>query len=166
MSKWIYRSLLVGAILFLGWNLFHRHAHAASNLPVAKPIIIDDNPGGSVFDWVRFFRLIQNSETPVVVRGLCLSACTLVTMLPKDQTCIEPTASLGFHLSITLDDPDGDKAGSAAIFRRYYPQNVQAWLAKHKLTLAITYMSAAEVVKLDIMRPCTVSVPHESEVPR
>lgn len=119
-----------------------------------KPIILDDNPGGAVRTFVYFFNAIRDSGVPVRVRGLCVSACTLVLALPHDQVCMESTGSFGFHLA-TDDGEKGNVTLTAALQRRYYSSVVMKWLEGKKLKLeSVVYMQSDEAAALDIFPMC------------
>jgi hypothetical protein len=57
--------------------------------------------GGVIQEYIDKYNAIRTSGGGVKIDGMCLSACTLVTMLPKDRVCVTPAASMGFH-SATL----------------------------------------------------------------
>lgn len=120
-------------------------------------IVIGDNPGGEVWTFAQFYGWIKASGVPVRVRGICISACTLVLALPREQVCIEPTGTMALHLAAT-ETPAGkmepDRDASAAFVRRFYPKELQDYLAKHPLTPKLMYLSADELVKNGIMRAC------------
>lgn len=119
-----------------------------------KPIVIDDSPGGIIQTFLDFYKAIKQSGVPVVLRGMCMSACTYIAILPRSQVCVEPTASLGFHLA---SDGDGnfDPGYTQAIAERYYPPVLLAWLSKIKLTPKVQFMSASEMVKIGLFPPCS-----------
>lgn len=118
-----------------------------------NPIVIGDDLGGDVDMFLVWYGRVRDSGVPVVIRGLCQSACTLVMLLPPAQICIEPTASLGFHLFARggTADPNLTRAYS----RRYYPAPLQKWLDSIKLSTSMIFLAAADVVRLEIMRPCS-----------
>lgn len=118
-----------------------------------KPLVIDNDDGGIVDSFIMWYERVRASGVPVRVRGLCVSACTIVTSLPRDQVCIEPTASFGFHLFAFGGAPDAGM--TQAYIRRYYPAALQAWLkTKPALTPNVMYMSAAEAVESGTILPC------------
>lgn len=125
---------------------------------VHKPaLVIDDDDGGYIADHLKFYARIRDSGIQVRVRGVCVSACTLVLTLPYEQTCIEPTASLGFHAASAYGRVNLDF--TRVMITRYYPQAVQdfiaAWVTKNGvLTDKVFYMSAEEAVRLNVMRAC------------
>lgn len=120
---------------------------------VAEPFVIDDDDGGQVDTFIMWYARLKASGAPVVLRGICVSACTLVLTLPRDQVCVEPTASLGFHLWSVGGKVD--PALTQATITRYYPPAVQTWLAGKKLAdWPIAFMAAKEIVSLGILDPC------------
>jgi hypothetical protein len=118
-----------------------------------KPIIIDDQPGGIVDQALYYYKLIRASGVPVVLRGICVSACGFVLILPSQQVCVEPTAALGFHLA---SDDEGNSLPeySHALYNRYFPKPVLDWLKDKKLTQKVQYMDADTIVKLGIFPAC------------
>ena len=120
-----------------------------------KPIIIDDQPGGIVDQALYYYKLIRASGVPVILRGICVSACGFVLILPTQQVCVEPTAALGFHLA---SDDEGNSLPeySHALYNRYFPKPVLDWLASKKLTQKVQYMDADTIVKLGIFPACQV----------
>lgn len=137
------RGLIAAAIL-----TFASLTHAAD----IKPFVIDDDHGGTVDTFARWYKRLADSGMPVIVRGVCESACTLVLSLPRSQVCIEPTASFGFHHATIDDRPE--PGVTRAISRRFYPQAVLDWLVGKTLRDVPIYMSAATVVKLGIFPAC------------
>lgn len=115
--------------------------------------VIDDDDGGSIEVFRMWYKRVADSGVPVVLRGICASACTFVLSLPKSQVCVEPTASLGFHTWTTFGNPDPDYTAAGA--RRLYPLVVQEWVSEHRIVpWPITYMTAGEIVKLGIFPAC------------
>lgn len=126
-------------------------------LPVAaaqapNPIVIDDDDGGPIAFFLMWYDRLVESHTPVVLRGICVSACTLVLMLPKTQVCVEPTASLGFHLASAAGKPLSGY--TSALIRRYYPMSVRKWLVGKKLEEEPIYMTAAQIVETGTFPAC------------
>ena len=62
----------------------------------AKKVIRSDN-GGRVSKYAVDVYQAKHQNTQVEIRGKCLSACTLYLSMPKNQICITPGASFGFH---------------------------------------------------------------------
>lgn len=123
------------------------------SLAEVRPLVIDNDDGGDVDTFIMWYERVRASGVPVRVRGLCASACTIVVSLPREQVCIEMTASLGFHLFAVRGDFDPN--ATQAYIRRYYPIELQAWLkGQPALTPVVVYMSATEAIESDSMRLC------------
>jgi hypothetical protein len=131
-------------------------ALSSGALAEVRPVIIDNDHGGQVDTFAMWYGRLRVSGTPVVLRGMCESACTLVLTLPPTQVCVEPTASLGFHLATIGERPEPEVTD--ALIRRYYPEAVQKWLATRKLRAVPTYMTAAEIVAAGIFPACAPHV--------
>lgn len=117
-----------------------------------KPIIIDNDSGGNIQFFAMWYDRVRDSGVPVRVRGMCDSACTIVLSLPREQVCMEPTASFGVHLA----SYNGESAPSltGAMIRRWYPEPVRKWLIGQTLHEAPLYMNANTVVRLGIFPAC------------
>lgn len=121
-------------------------------LPMIQPIIIEDSPGGVVDTFAYFYGAIRASHVPVILRGVCISACTLVLSLPKDQVCVEPTAILGFHEASISGVPN--MIITKSFVRRFYPPIVQKWLATQTITPEPILVGADDIVKFGWLNPC------------
>jgi UPF0716 family protein affecting phage T7 exclusion len=125
--------------------------------PRVKPVVIDDSGGGSVYDFIYFYEALKRSHVPVHLRGICISACGFVLMLPPSQVCVEPTASIGFHFA---SDPDNsgkqtvDPGITVALINRYYPKAIRKWLRTRKLGSRPIYLTAAELVAMGVFPAC------------
>ncbi|EJW09974.1 putative exported Uncharacterized protein [Rhodovulum sp. PH10] len=89
---------------------------------------ITDDPGGPIALYRVKYDGLAREGRRVVIDGPCLSACTLVLTLPRDQVC----ATLGFH-SAWAPTADGrrvySREGTAALWRSY-PAPVRAALRR------------------------------------
>jgi hypothetical protein len=117
-----------------------------------RPVVIDNDGGGNVATFVMWYKRIKESGVPVRLRGVCDSACTFILMLPREQVCVEPTASLGFHLASYADEAAPSVTG--ALIRRWYPEAVRKWLVGQTLIEAPLYMPASVMVRLGIFPAC------------
>jgi len=152
MLKFLF-GMIVGAMIASSCSMAVRAQEALPHpLPTIQPIIIDDNPGGVVDTFAYFYGAIRASHVPVILRGVCISACTLVLSLPKDQVCVEPTAILGFHEASISGVPN--MIITKSFMRRFYPAIVQRWLALQTITPEPILVGADDIVKFGWLNPC------------
>jgi hypothetical protein len=102
-----------------------------------KKTVLRDETGGRIDDhWLRF-QLLAQSGDDVEIRGLCGSACTLITAhIPKERLCVGKGARLAFHQARHVDGRP-DPAGTQWILDRY-PAPIKAWLESRELPLGGT----------------------------
>lgn len=72
-------------------------------------LVINNDPGGVIVDFVKKYSDICDRGEKVVVDGECDSSCTIfLGILPKQSYCATPNALLGFHTASTREKlPDG-----------------------------------------------------------
>jgi hypothetical protein len=58
---------------------------------------IRDDMGGSLGNYLIMFTRLRDSGERVIIDGNCFSACTLVTIIPKERIYVTERAVLGFH---------------------------------------------------------------------
>ena len=115
-------ALLVG--LLLGIGIVH------PSLAVTR---IRDDTGGSLGEYLLRFTRIRDSGERVIIDGSCFSACTLVTIIPKERICVTERAALGFHAG-WIDDQKGMRPTSAEGTRllfELYPPTIRSWINNH-----------------------------------
>lgn len=123
------------------------------NRAVVGTVVIDDDYGGNVGTYISWWNRVREAAIQVRYRGMCISACTIGLSLPREQMCVENTASFGFHLA-TIDGK-GDPEITAALIQRYYPQAVQEWLRTRRLTVEqVIFLSARQIVAMGVMPAC------------
>lgn len=84
------------------------------------------SPGGGIIDFVRQYQDLREHETKVVVDGACISACTIMLGILRDeQVCVTERASLGFHSATQGDEYSAD---GTQILWHIYPPKVRAML--------------------------------------
>ncbi|SDK41513.1 hypothetical protein [Bradyrhizobium ottawaense] len=95
-------------------------------------LIIEDDPGGIIVDFVKKYSDIRDRGETVVVDGECVSSCTLfLGIVPRQNYCITPNARLGFHTaSVKQKMPDGSFTYShaeefSALMWNIYPGKVR-----------------------------------------
>jgi hypothetical protein len=94
---------------------------------------IEDDMGGSVGKYLLMFATLRDSGERVMIDGSCFSACTLVTIIPKDRVCITERAKLGFHAG-WFEGKSGKRIISAEgtqLVYELYPPMIQRWIAHH-----------------------------------
>jgi hypothetical protein len=94
---------------------------------------IRDDMGGPLGQYLLRFTKIRDSGERVVIDGSCHSACTLVTIIPKERICVTRRAVLGFHAG-WVDDHNGNPVTSAEGTRmlfELYPPEIRNWINDH-----------------------------------
>ena len=94
---------------------------------------ISDDKGGPLGEYLLRFTRIRDSGERVIIDGNCLSACTLVTIIPKERICVTQRAVLGFHAG-WIDDNMGKRPTSAEGTRllfELYPPTIRSWINSH-----------------------------------
>ena len=93
----------------------------------SKPTVLYLEEGGFIFEHMRRWRQLGQSDADVEIRGPCFSACTLIiAVVPKEQLCFGDYASLEFHAA---SDLSGRIAIPATMWMlRQYPRDIYDWL--------------------------------------
>jgi hypothetical protein len=94
---------------------------------------IRDDMGGPLGAYLRMFTAVRESGERVIIDGNCFSACTLVTIIPKERICVTQRAVLGFHAG-WIDDQTGKRPTSAEGTRllfELYPPAIRSWITNH-----------------------------------
>jgi hypothetical protein len=117
-----FRSLVVGLLL------------ATSVVPAASATtLVMNDRGGSLGEYLLRFTKIRESGERVVIDGNCFSACTLVTIIPKERICVTQRAVLGFHAG-WVSDQNGNRVTSAdgtRVLFELYPPTIRSWINNH-----------------------------------
>jgi len=94
---------------------------------------IGDDLGGSLGTYLLMFTRLRDSGERIIIDGKCFSACTLVTIIPKERICVTQRAVLGFHAG-WIDDQTGrqptSKEGTNLLFE-LYPAIIRRWITDH-----------------------------------
>lgn len=67
-----------------------------------NPCVIEDDGGGIIDLYAAQGRLLAAKHIPVIVDGPCMSACTVLVDLDRDNVCVTSRALLGYHQSIMI----------------------------------------------------------------
>ena len=94
---------------------------------------IRDDMGGSLGKYLLMFTRMRDSGERVIIDGNCFSACTLVTIIPKERICVTQRAVLGFHAG-WIDDQTGKRPTSTEgtnLLFELYPPMIRRWITKN-----------------------------------
>ena len=107
---------------------------ALSVTPAFATVLIKDDYGGKMVDYRARFQQIRRSGEPVVIDGICMSACTMILgIVPLDHSCVTPRAVLGFETAWEYDN-SGTRIVSVSgtqELMKVYPASVHAWITRH-----------------------------------
>jgi len=120
----------IGAYLTVLASLFpsQTRAQEVPDFTGDQIVYIEDNPGGSVVEYIVFRETLRDSGLPVEVTGNCYSACTFYLALPN--LCAHPDAEFWFHAPY-YEPQKGLKAYSSEVTAAYlaeYPPAIQQWI--------------------------------------
>jgi hypothetical protein len=111
-------GFLIGAAFKIGILVAPAYAYDGESIVIANDL------GGDVIAYVRGWQYIATLESPVEIRGYCLSACTLVLgLVPADRVCVGEDAFFGFH-SVSINYRGHTEEGTRYLWS-YYPPHVQ-----------------------------------------
>ena len=80
----------------------------ADGVTCGKPCVIQYSAGGNVLGFRQQGQQFAAQQTPVIVDGPCLSACTLLVDEARGNVCITSRAVFGYHQSFA--DRDGERS--------------------------------------------------------
>ena len=107
------RLVLAFVLSFLG----------ASGLNARERITFDE--GGLIEARIKW---VASAQGPIVIDGLCLSACTLV--LARKDVCVTKRAILGFHQAFHRTSGLPAPQATAEMYAMY-PPAVRDWIDRH-----------------------------------
>lgn len=94
---------------------------------------ITDDRGGRIGTYVDKYEDLRSSGEPVMIDGLCASACTIVLgAVNPDRICVTAKANLGFHAAWDLG-PQGRPVTNPEATRMLfsmYPSKVRHWISR------------------------------------
>ncbi|RWO57037.1 hypothetical protein [Mesorhizobium sp.] len=128
----IFEMVGLGALALLAALMISNPADGAELPPKLDDpdlVLVENNGGGIVEDFIALRNQWERDGTQVVIAGSCASACTLFTALP--HVCVEPGAKLSFHapfVSINENVRAYDNEYTAW-FTKQYPKAIQKWIA-------------------------------------
>lgn len=121
----------------------------------AGVVRIYDDGGGQISTYLEFYHRLQVANIPIRIEGACISACTLVLSLPRDEVCTTRDAKFGFHLASNAKGEDLP-GPTAILVLIYYPPAVQAWIERHgPLKHDPIYMTGSDMIRLGVLKECS-----------
>jgi hypothetical protein len=138
-------SLLAGAFLFAA-----PHANAT--------VVITDDPGGYIDEFLHKYEVIRASGDQVIVAGPCSSACTMMLgIVPDSKICATSGGVFGFHSGMVMLPGQPNSARYSPFWTRVmwhrYPERVR------KLLRSLGWNGGSHprfimIRATDIVRPC------------
>jgi hypothetical protein len=125
----------------------------------AQRIMIDW--GGQLGVYIERYNEWRRTGELVVIDGMCISACTLVTgLIEPDRLCATPYARLAFHSAASIDALGQRTFAREAtrIVWHIYPPNVRELLIRHGWQDGMDHANLIYVEGQElhsIVRPCT-----------
>jgi hypothetical protein len=107
----------------------------AFTVPASADLRITRDHGGYVDQYKSKYAGIRDSGERIVIDGACNSACTLLLgIVPRNQVCVTPRASLGFHQAYydkrwTAGVQVTSVSGTAELMA-VYPPAVKEWIQR------------------------------------
>ena len=119
---------------------------------------ITDDRGGRIGTYVDKYEDLRSSGEPVMIDGLCASACTIVLgAVTPDRICVTSRANLGFHAAWDLG-PQGRPVTNPEATRMLfsmYPSKVRSWISRRGgLRPRMIFLHGRELAAL--YKPCSV----------
>jgi hypothetical protein len=116
-------------------------ASFATSFARAETVEITGDYGGVVYWYQLQWEKLAAQAVNVRIAGPCLSACTvLLGYIPRENICVTPNASLGFHLA-TLDL-------ATQLLLKIYPPDIRSWIDEHGgLSWSILWLQAPELYR-------------------
>lgn len=157
--RWLAFTALVLAVApAAAWHCFRPG-------PAAPTLRITFDGGGSVTEYIERFSAARLNGSRIIIDGLCVSACTMVTgLIPPERVCVTPFAQLAFHSAALVNPFTGERGHSSEGTRliwNIYPEKVRALLRARSWNgedasvnehAALIYVAGDELRTL--IRPC------------
>ena len=116
--------------------------------------IIEDDPGGILFEYVAKYVQWGKDEDTVRIEGDCYSACTtLFGFIPLTHICATRNAQFGFHSASEGLGGAYSEDGTLVLWALYSPK-VRAVLAKHGWEKASYHPDLLLIDAQEIVKPC------------
>jgi len=125
-------------------------------------IRIKNDRGGEIDRYVDKYEKLRASRQPVMIDGLCASACTIVlTAIVPRNICVTPRAILAFHAAwdFSTNGRIVTNAGATRFLYSMYPSQIQRWLDNRGgLTPRTVFLEGKQLERM--YQPCWRAAPH------
>jgi hypothetical protein len=119
--------------LFDGWPVPQpRPRPPEAPTPDDQRVVVNDDGGGLIHEYVTRWTTIASQGAEVEVRGKCVSACTLVTAyVSKEKLCFGKNSSLSFHVARKNSSDFNPSPEMTQWMIDQYPADIRGWIAAH-----------------------------------
>jgi hypothetical protein len=118
---------------------------------------IANDRGGEIGRYVFRYDKLRASRQPVMIDGLCASACTIVlSAVSHRNICVTPRAILAFHAAWDFgkNGRTVTNAGATRMLYSMYPSAIQRWLdSRGGLTPRTVFLQGKRLQGM--YRPCS-----------
>lgn len=92
-------------------------------------VVITNDVGGYLDQYEAKWREIAANGNPVEIRGMCQSACTMITgIVPKERICVGGKGYLSFHQAQWHGNPNRPSPSGTRWMYDHYSPEVQGWI--------------------------------------
>jgi len=107
----------------------------------AETVDVSGDYGGFLVAYEAKWAKLAAAHVKVRISGPCVSACTILAgYVPRQDICVTPKGSLGFHLAIPYF--------VTPTLWKDYPPDIQGWITqKGGLSYSLLWLQAPEIYK-------------------
>lgn len=121
---------------------------------------IADDRGGQVRRYVDRYERLRASGQPIIIDGLCASACTIVLgTIPHHKICVTPKANLAFHGAWDFGARGRaipNRLATEELFLMY-PSPIRRWIAdRGGLSQRTIFLRGRQLAAM--YRPCNMAI--------
>ena len=143
---------LTGALAAMLWLGAVNAGHAL--------VRIADDRGGQIRRYVDRYERLRASGQPIVIDGLCASACTIVLgTIPHHKICVTPKANLAFHGAWDFGARGRaipNRLATEELFLMY-PSLIRRWIANRGgLSQRTIFLRGRQLAAM--YRPCNMAI--------
>ena len=107
----------------------------------AETVEVSGDYGGFLVAYEAKWKTLASTQANVRISGPCVSACTILAgYIPRENICVTPNASFGFHLAIPYF--------ITPTLWKDYPPDIQWWITqKGGLSYQLLWLQAPEIYR-------------------